>query len=511
MTEDDLANPIWRLSNLYSIKTEDEGRPIKFRPRDEQRLVIESLIKEPDTPLYIIKSRRLGMSTAIGLTMSDLAAWNAGFQASLVDQTQSDAERKMSEIMRYGLLSMPAEIVERLDFPKRNDGELQIKMKSAGAEDISRVFAGKNSRGGTNNFLWISEWGPIAATDPNRSREIRTGALPSARLGRRVVETTWYGGKGGDLWELVKPILEQDPNARGRVLFFPWHGDPACLRTEGVVSADLEEYFQELAGQLGKKFSPEQKKWYAAAKVEQGIFVKREYPSTLEEAMTAPVEGAIYGEAMTRARAEGRVKPFAVSGASLVHTFWDEGAPLNTATWYAQFIGGEIRMVDFDFELSMTPVERVAHIKAKGYALGNHYLTHASEQTEKSGKTYATQLSDAGLTNIKIVPRTVDIWSGINEALQQFPSIVFRLPACARGIEALENYHMRRFSTSGIISNEPVHDWSSHPADALRTLAEAIQRGMIEGGAAIVSRPRKIACRVFGGLRDIRPTRVVRR
>lgn len=504
MTPENLADPLWRLSHLYWIKTENEGRPIEFRPRPEQTIVIESLIKEADTPLYIVKSRRLGMSTAIGLTMGDLAAWSAGFQASLVDQTQSDAERKMAEIIRYGLLSMPPEIVERLEFPKRNDGELQIKMLGAGIEDISRVFAGKNARGGTNNFLWISEWGPISATDPTRSREIRTGALPSARLGRRVVETTWYGGKGGDLWEIVKPILERDPNAQGKLLFFPWHGDPACVRAEGVVDGELEEYFRELGDRLGRTFSPEQKKWYAAAKIEQGIFVKREYPSTLEEAMTAPVEGAIYAGAVSRARTEGRVRPFAVSGSALVHTFWDEGAPINTATWYAQFIGGEIHLVDFDFELNLTPVERTAHIKGKGYNLGNHYLTHASEQTGTSGKTFATQLTDAGLTNVRIVPRTTDIWSGINEALQQFPTMLFRLPACERGLAALENYHTRRFSASGIVSNEPVHDWSSHPADALRTLAEALQRGMVEGGSMIAKRSRRAdrPVRVLMGFSD---------
>jgi hypothetical protein len=495
MTTDlQLDSPLWRLCNLYSIKREDTGKILPFTPRPEQLEVITSLIDRPAEPLFIIKSRRLGMSTAIGLAMADRAAWNNGFQGSLVDQTQSDAERKMSEIIRFGVLSMPPAIVERLQFPKRNDGELQISPRDTDdATLISRIFAGKNARGGTNNFLWISEWGPIAATDPTRSKEIRTGALPSARLGSRVIETTWYGGKGGDLWELVKPILEHDPNAMGRVLFFPWHGDPSCVRTAGMVSGELEEYFRDLGDRLGKSFSEDQKRWYAAAKLEQGIYVKREYPSTLEEAMTAPIEGAIYGDDITRLRSEGAIKPFAVDSRALVHTFWDEGSPINTVAWYVQFVSDEIRIIDCDLDLELTPVERTAHMLRKPYAhlYGAHYLTHASMQTEKSGKTFAAQLKEAGLQSIKVVPRTQDVWIGINECLQLMPRMIFRLPSCEVGLSRLEVYHTRRASSSGIAQDEPVHDFSSHAADALRTLAEASMMGMIPGGSSIARSMRK--------------------
>lgn len=485
-----LASPLWRLESLYSIKTEDEGRTIPFAMRPEQREVLTSLIERPEEPLFIIKSRRLGMSTAIGLCMADCASWNDGFQGSLVDQTQSDAERKMAEIIRFGVLSLPPELLARMEMPKRNDGELQVKARGATDETISRVFAGKNARGGTNNFLWISEWGPIAATDPTRSREIRTGALPSARRGRRVVETTWYGGKGGDLWDLVRPILERDPNAEGRVLFFPWYGDPACVKLTGAVDAELEQYFREIGERLGRTFSPEQKRWYAAKKIEQGIFVKREYPTTLDEAMTAPIEGAIYGEAITRLRAEDAIKRFPVDGTALVHTFWDEGSPINTVTWYVQFCGSEIRVIDCDADLDLTPVERVAHMLAKGYNYGHHFLTHAAQQTEKSGKTFATQLVEAGLANVRIVPRTIDIWIGINELRQIMPRMLFRMPQCEGGVSALECYHTKRESSGGIVRNDPVHDWSSHAADALRTLAEARMAGMIPGGGNI-ARPSR--------------------
>jgi hypothetical protein len=50
--------------------------------------------------------------------------------------------------------------------------------------------------------------GVIQAEDLRRSEEILTGAIPSAKEGLVVVETTWRGGRGGHLWDTVKKALE---------------------------------------------------------------------------------------------------------------------------------------------------------------------------------------------------------------------------------------------------------------------------------------------------------------
>lgn len=479
---DELHDPRWRLNSLYSIKCEQTGRKIPFAPRPEQSRVIDHLVDHPDVPLYIIKSRRLGMSTTLGVFMADHAVFNSGFKGSLIDQTQADAHRKMADIIRFGVMSLPQPMLDSLEFPKRNDGEMTVMTKGQPDTSISTIYAGMNARGGTANMLWISEWGPIAATDFTRSREIRTGALPSARQGRRIVETTWYGGKGGDLWDLIRPILENDPNAEGRLFFFPWHGDPECVKTTGTITPDIEAYFKDIGERIGRTFSPEQKKWYAARKIEQGIFIKREYPSTLEEAMSAPVEGSIYGDCITALRDKGRIAPMEPDSTALVHTFWDLGSPENTVIWYAQFIANEIRLIDCDTGFDGSLVERVSHILGKGYPLGMHYLPHDAMATKTSGRSFAAELADAGIRNVRIVPRTQNIWVGINRLTQMFPRLSFRTPACAAGIDALENYRTRPAVQGVVAIDDPVHDWSSHAADALRMLAEAVMHGLVEGG-----------------------------
>jgi hypothetical protein len=93
--------------------------------------------------------------------------------------------------------------------------------------------------------------------------------------------------------------------------------------------------------------------------------------------------------------------------------------------------------------------------------------------TQKSGKTFLTELNEAGLWNCKAVPQTHDIWVGINRLRQILPRFTFRIPACERGLEALCNYRTVRATSTGLAVDEPVHDWASHASDALRTLAEA--------------------------------------
>ena len=112
-------------------------------------------------------------------------------------------------------------------------------------------------------------------------------------------------------------------------------------------------------------------------------------------------------------RAQGAIQRAEVDNSALVHTAWDLGSPLNTATWFFQIVGPEIRIVDCDSDLDLTPVQRVARMLAKGYFYGSHFLPHDAQVTQKSGKTFLTELNELGLRNCKAVPQTYDIWIGI--------------------------------------------------------------------------------------------------
>lgn len=280
----------WRLRNLYCVRPEGGGRPVPFHPRAEQEMIFRHLLEEPHIPAYIIKSRRLGFSTGLGIFSTDKGTFQGGQQVMLVDQTQPDAWKKMREIIRYSFDTMPESLKAGFDTPKREDSQLSIRARGASPEMDSHIYAGMNARGGDCSLLWISEWGKFAtdAKDKKRSEEIRAGAWNSARKGQRVVETTWQGGRAGDLWEMIQPVIEMNPNAEGKIFFFPWHCDPTCVSITGEVTRDVAEYFREIGDKLGKDFSAEQKKWWAVNWQTQKQHMKTEFPSTLDEALSSP-------------------------------------------------------------------------------------------------------------------------------------------------------------------------------------------------------------------------------
>jgi hypothetical protein len=498
----DLANPLWRLRNLYHIKRADDGRIIKFAPRAEQQRVYDMLFKEGVKRLIILKARRLGMSTALDVLLTDQMLWNAGTQCSLVDQTAADAERKLATIAKVAVDNLPSGTLQHIERVRDSGSILEVSVAGNAA---SSFFAGLRARGGTNNWLHLSEWGVIQADDPRRSEEILTGAIPSAEHGRIIIETTWKGGRGGHLWDIVKGALETPEAAKTdkdwRVVFFPWWKDPTYV-VEGdvsTISPAISQYLDNMEQTTGHTFSPQQRLWYDRQSRDLGLFIFREFPTTLDECFKSPVEGAIYAGELDKLRASGAISAFKTDNSTLVHTAWDLGSPVNTVVWYFQVIGGnEIRVIDCDMDMDMTPVQRVGHMLAKGYSYGAHFLPHDAAATRTSGKADAQVYTEAGLANVRVLPRTHDIWIGINACLQMFPRFSFRLPACERGLDALANYAYKRSSATGIVVNEPVHNWASHAADALRMIAEADMSGMLKTGFA---KPRPTV--VTTGIRDL--------
>lgn len=477
-----LADPVWRLTSgeLYSISPADGSGIQRFRPRPEQVAIIRAIYEDGAKQILIPKARRLGMSTTLGIIAADALLFRRGWQGSLIDQNAADASRKLDRIVRVALENLPAWLKDRLKFVKSNDSQITIDIQATGERSF---YAGMNARGGSNDFLWVSEWGVIQHEDPKRSARIRSGALPSARHGVTVVETTWAGGKGGDVWELLEPTLTGKAND-WRVLFFPWWVDPRNVEGPEVsIDTEAEAYFAKIAQRLereGITLTDAQRRWWAKERRSQGIWMLRENPTFLDECWSAPIQGAVYAEAIERARAEGRICAMPVDGSNLVHTSWDLGSPENTVVWYWQIVGREIRVIDCDRGDKGTLTERVAGMLAKGYKFGKHYLPHDCQQTERTGTTLLGELAKLLPSGSLVpVPRTHSVWVGINHALELFPAISFRSPQCDDGLAALSCYRTRRQGEGALTTDEPVHDWASHTADGFRMMAEAHRAGLV--------------------------------
>lgn len=204
---------------------------------------------------------------------------------------------------------------------------------------------------------------------------------------------------------------------------------------------------------------------------------------------SAPNEEAIYGPLMSKAQAEGRIANFPVDGRAPVDLYWDLGSPRNTVVWYGQRLPyGVTRFVDIDAGLEFASlVERVTYIRRKGYSLGRCYLPHDARQTARNGSTFERDLREAGMTDIVVVPPIQNVWDGVRKVSELLPTFEFRVPACEEGVKALKAYERRPPSKSGVDPDEPLHNWASHYADALRTCAEAEAAGLLSKSRAAMA------------------------
>jgi hypothetical protein len=306
-----------RNSSLYSIRTGD-GKVIPFRPRLQQQRVLEMIFMQGLKRTVILKTRQLGFSTLLGVICTDQLCWTTGKQLSLIDRTQENARQKLRDIVALAYDSLHDELKARFIVSRSNAGEFGVRFHEYDQAQTSTLFAGTHARGGANSFLWISEWGYVQCEDLRRSEEILTGAIPSAKDGTIVVETTWRGGRGGHLWDIVKKALETSEEQKQpddwRVVFFPWQDDPAyCDQEPRQLTEETLRYFSNKPG-----FSGGQMSWYQRAREQYGLFIKREFPTVLEECFQTPIEGAIYAEIIDRLRACGAIRPAVVDTSSLV-------------------------------------------------------------------------------------------------------------------------------------------------------------------------------------------------
>ena len=218
---------------------------------------------------------------------------------------------------------------------------------------------------------------------------------------------------------------------------------------------------------------------------------------------SATNEGAIWGRFITQAETEGRIAGFPIDGRAPVCTSWDLGGPRNTTVWYFQRLpGGVTRFIDCDIGLNLTLVERVAWMKSKGYQFDKHFVPHDAGQTSRTGRTWAQDAKEAGLANVVVVPPIPEIWMGVDYVSQLFPSFEFRKPATDAGVKGLKAYESAPDTSGGITRNMPLHNWASHIADGLRTMAEADRAGPIaQWGKSVQVTFRKPAMQATMGLR----------
>lgn len=198
-----------------------------------------------------------------------------------------------------------------------------------------------------------------------------------------------------------------------------------------------------------------------------------EFAQEFECSFTAAVRGAYYAKDLEQADKDGRIARVPVEKIE-THTAWDLGIDDSTAIWFYQQAGREIRVIDY-YEASGVGLEHYAHIlKEKGYLYGKHYLPHDAEVKELgTGRSRVETLASMGIrAEIVKLQRVED---GINAVRQLLPRCWFDAERCKQGVEALRLYRKEWNDKTQTFRMNPLHDWTSHAADAFRYLALSVK------------------------------------
>ena len=183
------------------------------------------------------------------------------------------------------------------------------------------------------------------------------------------------------------------------------------------------------------------------------------------------VDGAYYATEMRDCRQTNRIATVPYDPAMPVTTAWDLGVGDSTAIWFAQFVGAEVRLIDY-YECSGVGLDHYVQVlNSKGYVYGDHVLPHDVRVRELgTGKSRLETLGNLGVRPITIAPQLM-IDDGIQASRSMLATCWFDKEKCSRGIDCLSQYRRDYDEKNQSFRGRPLHDWTSHAADAFRYLA----------------------------------------
>ncbi|WP_343577950.1 phage terminase large subunit [Pseudomonas sp.] len=185
------------------------------------------------------------------------------------------------------------------------------------------------------------------------------------------------------------------------------------------------------------------------------------------------LEGAYYASHLLKAKEEGRIGFFPADPLMTIRLVCDiggTGAKADAFTiWAMQFIGREIRVVNY-YESVGQPIDaHIAWCRGHGYEpdRAQFWLPHdGATQDKVYDVSYESALKAAGYT-VTVIPNQGKgaAMARIERARELFPQIRFHAETTESGRAALGWYHEKR-DLDRDIGLGPEHDWASHGADS---------------------------------------------
>lgn len=192
-----------------------------FRPNWAQKEILDGL----HNLNIILKARQLGITTLFAIFYLDMCLWNTDINAAIIADRQKNSLEIFQDKVKFAYDCLPAAVKAMVPARRDNANELRFENGS-----VYRV--GTSLRGGTVQFLHISEFGKICRESPDKAEEIITGALNTVQVGQFITIESTAEGREGAFASMVRRC--QDRELKGlpvgqmdyKLFFLPWHRHP---------------------------------------------------------------------------------------------------------------------------------------------------------------------------------------------------------------------------------------------------------------------------------------------
>lgn len=266
-------------------------------------------------------------------------------------------------------------------------------------------------------------------------------------------------------WEFIRPILREN---KGWALF---NGTPRgrnnhLFRLYQMAQGNPDWFVQKLGVDETHVMSEADVQSERDAGMDEEL-VQQEFYCSFDGGMS----GAYYIPQMNAAEKEGRITSVPYDELMPVHTAWDIGVGDATSiVFFQQSPAGQIRVIDY-YETSGEGLSYYArYLAGTGYTFGDHIAPHDIQVRELgTGKSRLEIARTLGI-NFKVA-RKLPIDDGINAVRMMLGTCWFDADKTTRLRDALMTYSKEWDPKNLLFKARPHHDWSSHGADAFRTLA----------------------------------------
>lgn len=270
---------------------------------------------------------------------------------------------------------------------------------------------------------------------------------------------------------LLRPTIR----APGSELWFSWNArrksDPVDMMLRGA---------EQPTGAAVVKANWRDNPWFTAELEQERLDCLRmqadQYDHIWEGGYITLAEGAYFAKQLAAARLEGRIGRVAADPLMTLRAYWDiggTGAKADAcAIWIVQFVGHEVRVLNYYEAVGQPLAAHVQWLRSKGYEKALCVLPHDGATHDKVHKvSYESALREAEFS-VKVVP---NMGAGaanarIENVRRLFPSCWFNESTTEPGRDALGWYHEKKDDIRQI-GLGPEHDWASHGSDAFGLMA----------------------------------------